>query len=371
MKWTEEVIFNDGDSYFADVLRSFYAANHSINVETYIFDRDSLGKQVLKALILAVQRGVKVRLLLDGFGCLEWNAENVQWLRDKGVEVEVFHPLPWYDSPSLAHSLAGVAGTWDKVKKRNHRKTIVVDKEIAYCGSLNVTGRHCRSVMGMDAFRDTAVRVRGPGLSALLNEFNWTWKMASYHTKLRPPKLAVKSSIVRANSSHSNRRKLYKDLFHRIMDAKHTVWITTAYFVPRVSLIYALRHAARNNVDIRILLPSKSDIGPFSKLTHNFYETLLKNKIRIFEYQPSTLHAKVCLVDDWLTVGSTNLNYRSLVFDYELDVVLSNPESIAAIKDQFKNDLKKSIEVNASKWHERAISDKIVEKILLPFKGWS
>lgn len=362
MKWTEEVVFNDGDSFFEDVFQSINAAKHSVDLETYIFNCDKLGKKMLKALILAVQRGVKVRLLLDGVGCYEWSYENIQWLKSKGLEVEVFHPL----------SFAGALTSWEKLKKRNHRKTILVDKEVAYCGSMNITGTHCRSIVGEEAFRDTAARVRGPGLRLLESEFNWTWKMASYQTQLTPPKRPVNpSTIVRANSSHFARRKLYKDLFYRIMGAKETVWIASAYFVPRMSLIYALRHAARNNIDIRILLPSKSDIGPFRRLTHNFYETMLKNKIRIFEYQPSTLHAKVCLVDDWLTIGSTNLNYRSFVYDYELDIVLSKPESLATIKEQFQFDFKRSKEVKASVWRQRALADRIAEKLVLPFKSWS
>lgn len=367
MKWTEEILFNDGDTFFADVLSSIDSAEHSIDFETYIFNRDRIGTKIIQALIKAVARGVKVRLLMDGIGSYDWSHEQVQKLKSYGLDVKVFHPLPWFNPDSASMLIK----SWEKLKRRNHRKSILIDHKMAYIGSFNVTDAHSKAASGKNAFRDTAVRVQGPCIEALEKEFQWTWTIADPTQTAEAPVPSKSPGVVRANSSRASRRKLYREFFDRILKAEDHVWLMTAYFVPRVSILYALREAAKRGVDIRILLPSKSDIGPLSKLAHSFYSTLLKNKIRIFEYQPSTLHAKVCLIDDWLVVGSTNLNYRSLVYDYELDIVLSKPETIAQVKEQFNDDFKHSKEIRASKWSQRGLADRFLETLVLPFKNWS
>ena len=367
--WDEEFIFTDGDLFFTDVLQSIQNAKRSIDVETYIFNRDQIGKDVLDALVQATSKGVQVRLLIDGIGCYDWTARDVQDLKEKGLSIRVFHPLPWHQSTSL--SLQKFVKNFSKLKRRNHRKCIIIDNQLAYCGSINITGNHCRSVMKEQAWRDTAVRLKGYGLVDLQSEFDWIWNISEPNLVSETPNEKINTSIVRANSSYQRRHWLFKDLFQRIIHAKKRVWIMTPYFVPRISFIYALRMATLHNVDVRILLPNKSDIGPLRRLAHTFYSKLLKHKIRIFEYQPSTLHGKVYLIDDWVTVGSTNLNYRSMVYDYELDVVLSKPDSLATIQQQFEQDFQKSEEIKAIKWRNRSLWERLLETLVLPFKNWS
>ena len=365
--WSKEELFTDGDAFFEDVIHSIDAARHCVDFETYIFNRDAIGERVLDSLIQAAGRGVKVRLLLDGVGSFDWTPNEVAEVRLKGIDVRIFHPLPWYQTASLYKFVK----SWEKMKRRDHRKCIIIDQKIAYVGSANVTGSHCKSVAGKEAFRDTCVKLEGKSIGILQREFNWTWESAPPMVVATPPCLSKGSNGVRANSSKLSRQWLFKDLFLRITRAQRRVWIMTPYFVPRLSLLYAFRAATRRGVDVRILLPRKSDVGPLRRLAHNFYSILLKHKVRIFEYCPTTLHGKICLIDDLLIIGSSNLNYRSLIYDYELDVVLTKTETIEQIEQHFKEDFKNSEEIQAAKWQARSIGDRVMEKLVLPFKNWS
>lgn len=365
--WSEETLFNDADLFFKDVLRSIESAKRCIDIETYIFNKDQIGTRILNGLIKAAARGIEVRLLMDGVGCYDWTPDEVMQLRSQGLAVKIFHPLPWYQADSAEKLIKSI----QKLERRDHRKCIIIDQEIAYCGSANITQVHSKHIMGKDAFRDTNVKVRGDNIKEIQKEFNWMWQTASPLSKEKPPVNLKEFSLVRANSSISRRKWIHKDLFRRISEAKSCVWIMTPYFVPRLSMLYAFRTATRNGVDVRILLPHKSDIGQLRRIAHSFYSTLLKHKVRIFEYTPSTLHGKVMLIDDWVTVGSTNFNYRSHIYDYELDVVLTHPKSIESIREDFIKDFSQSEEIKAAKWNSRSIFDRFMETLVLPFKNWS
>ncbi len=367
LAWSEETLFTDCDLFYEDVLNSINTAKHSIDLETYIFNKDKLGTKILNGLIQAASRGIAVRVLLDGVGCYDWTPEDIMQIREQNVSIKIFHPLPWYQADSAQKFIR----SWQKLERRNHRKCIIIDQETAYCGSANITEVHCRSAVGAEAFRDTCVRVKGDSLKDVQKEFNWIWSMASPLAKVKPPKVPTEKSLVRANSSTAARKWLFKDLFRRITTAQKRVWIMTPYFVPRLSLLYALRAATRNGIDVRILVPLKSDIGPFRRIAHTFYSTLLKHKVRIFEYKASTLHGKIILIDDWVTVGSANFNHRSHIYDYELNIVLKKPETLKEISQQFLADFDQSEEITAVKWNSRSIFDRVMEGIVLPFKNWS
>lgn len=365
--WSEEILFTDGDLFFEDVLQSINAAKQSVDLEVYIFNKDKVGTKILNGLIQAAARGIEVRILLDGVGCYDWTPEEIGEIRAKKVSIKIFHPLPWYQADSAEKFVK----SWEKIDRRNHRKCIIIDHETAYCGSANITDVHCRSTAGMEAFRDTCVKVNGEGIEQIQKEFDWIWKMASPLAKVKPPKVPTELSLVRANSSMAARKWLFKDLFRRITSAQDHVWIMTPYFVPRLSLLYALRTATRNGVDVRILVPRKSDIGPLRRIAHTFYSTLLKHKIRIFEYKASTLHGKIILIDNWVSLGSANFNHRSHIYDYELNLVLTHPKTLTDIRQQFIADFKQSEEINAAKWNSRSIFDRFMESLVLPFKNWS
>jgi cardiolipin synthase A/B len=183
----------------------------------------------------------------------------------------------------------------------------------------------------------------------------------------KPTKL---SGLVRLNNKLALRRKNYRDLLARIAAARERIWITNAYFVPRGGLLRALGAAAKAGVDVRILVPAKSDIIFMPWVAAAFYYGLLKSGVRVFEYQPAVLHAKTMLIDDWMTVGSSNLNSRSMFHDLEADVVLSTCESLRALEAAFERDLGQSKEVILADWLKRPILQRWLGRIALRAKRW-
>ena len=361
--WTEERLFFDGDEYFNDLFAGIARAQVSIELETYIFCADPLGRRVEEALSMAARRGVNVRLLVDGIGGLGWFDNQSQELMASAVKFRVYHPV--LISGFLKNRRRGTL--LSRLNRRDHRKICLIDaatvKAVAWVGSLNIAGSHCRSILGQDAWRDTGIRLRGEGLKDLLIAFNNAW--ARSHTadgkrrwreSLQISSFGAdrisgerpKSPIVRLNYTRRLRHKNAFQLRTRLRTARQRIWITTAYFAPTPNLVRRLTDAAKRGVDVRILVPRKSDVFFMPWVTTAHYAPLLVEKVRIFEYLPRFLHAKSIIVDDWVTVGTTNLNQRSLLYDFEVDIVIKNETSLRLIDEQFLKDLAQSEEVKVA-----------------------
>ena len=349
--WDEEAVFHEGDRFFDQLGRTMSQARQSIDLETYIFDRDRLGREVLGWLEDAARRGVRVRLLLDGFGCSTWNHADTEKLRESGIDTHFFHPLPWQCRSIWRIGLG-------KLNRRNHRKTCVIDGETAFLGGMNVSGRHSTKQAGAAAWRDTSVMVQGRDVRILSQAFEHSWSRARQFSRAL--------GAVRINVTRRQRRAANADLTQRVLRARHRVWVTNPYFLPDFSLIRALRFAAWAGTDVRLLFPRKNDVWGMRRLSQAFYFVLLSARVRIFEYQPSVLHAKIVLIDDWVKVGSSNLNGRSLLRDLEADVVLSKAESVRSIENRFLDDLGHSKEVDATRWIRRPW----FEKLMRLFRRW-
>ena len=353
--WHEERLFFDGDEYFNDIIEGIGRAQSTIELETYIFSVDPLGRRIEAALAEAAHRGVRVRLLVDGIGAVSWIDRQSEILTSSPAQVRVYHPV----------LIAGFfknrrRGTlFSRLNRRDHRKVCLVDENVAWVGSLNVSGSHCRSVYGHHAWRDTGVRIRGEALCDLLSAFNNAWARSntpdgkrrwreSFQVSSFGSRERQKSSLVRLNYTQRLRRRNSFQLRTRLQSARHRIWITTAYFAPSPSLVLRLTNAAKRGVDVRVLVPRKSDIFFMPWVTTTHYAPLLVEKVRIFEYLPRFLHAKSIIVDDWVTVGTTNLNQRSLLYDFEVDIVLKNTDALRLIDSQFLKDLEQSEEVKVA-----------------------
>lgn len=373
--WIEETIYHDGDRFFSELAQALSSARRTIDLETYIFDRDELGRQVLDALAAAVRRGVRVRLLLDGFGCAHWSTLDAEELERAGIETRFYHPLPWQNANysifrfmTPRRTMLGIS----KLNRRNHRKTCVIDGDLAFLGGMNVSARHLTRTAGSEAWRDTSVKVRGEALHQLTRAFEHAWT----HTKsaalrgIGDAKFPIRSKLLRLNLNRKMRRALYQDLIHHMLHAQKRIWITNPYFIPERAVIRALRFAGWAGIDVRVLLPKRNDIWGLKWAIKAFYYILLTARVRIYEYTPSILHAKVMIIDDWAMVGSSNLNHRSLLHDLEVDVILVRQESMRSLEQQFTRDLSQSIEIDAQSWRKRPWTGRLLERIALVFKRW-
>ncbi len=370
-EWEEETLFFDGDAFFAVLIRAISQAE-SVDFETYIYEHDELGRQIARALCDAASRGARVRLMIDGVGSASWTEHYLAPLAQAGVEVRIFHPLPWEVT-----SLKSWISLFRKVNRRNHRKVVIIDGRSAWVGSMNVSAYHVRSLRGPESWRDTGARVTGPPITRLQEGFEQAWRRAwtpgtrrrrrRLH-RLRAPENVRQGELVRLNYTRDLRRFAHREFLRRIVDAEHRIWITNPYLVPNKLLIQALSYAASKGVDVRLIVPRKPDILFMRWAASAFYNDLLKSGVRIFEYLPRVLHAKTFLIDDWVSVGSNNLNHRSLIHDLEVDVGLTHPESHRALERQFLMDIAESQEVQIGEWNGLSAPERWAGKLILYFK---
>ena len=393
----KEQLFFNGYDYFTALLDSIKKATDCVDLETYIFLQDSLGKKIIDALRHAAQKKVKVRLLIDGAGTPNWDRNISEQLEREGIQNRVFHPLPWR---SWQWSLAKINASFLRkfmyllfhFNSRNHRKTCIIDNKKVFIGSFNIRGDYFDAKQ-QETWRDTGICLHHVDLTAINNAFLSAWDHSSIKKRL---KLIFKifqgvinrkrrqlaecaelwqqqhdtDSIIRLNHTWQWRHFLYKNLLQKIQSAKKKIWITNAYFVPDNFLLRRLRTAAQRGLDVRILLPKNADIPFMPWASSFFYQNLLKSGVRIFEYLPKLLHAKTVIIDDWMLVGSSNLNHRSLLHDLEVDVNVQTEESKRALEAQFLNDLQSAEEILLTNWQKRPLWQKIIGRLVLYLKYW-
>jgi cardiolipin synthase A/B len=369
-----EKIFFDGSSYFDAVFRDVEKAKNTIDMEWYIFRIDDLGKKLLTLLEAKARQGVKIRLLVDGVGTTTWGGHYVNQLEKAGAETRIFHPFPWHlwhwsrsfvRVPSILKAIYLAL----KINFRDHRKTCIIDNSIIYIGSFNVDKCHLTKEKAGEGWRDTGVCLQGANISDLKKAFDAAWQHTHIQERIRQIFFDVKTNpIIRLNHNRHRRRLLYKNLLRRMRTCTNRIWITNAYFVPDNFLLKTLKDAAQSGVDVRILLPKKSDVRFMPWASATFYASLLKAGVRIFEYLPSILHAKTLIIDDWCCVGSSNLNHRSLLHDLEVDVNIRKTESKKLLEQQFLTDSANAKEVSPRSLRNRRFYQRIIGRLLLYVK---
>lgn len=370
-----ETVFTSGKPYFDYLIAAIDSARYSVDLETYIFSLDVTGKRVIQALAHAAQRGIQVRLLIDGAGSfVSWNHTTHENLVSQGVHVRIFHPFPWHPQNHGSHNPSfpdRMIHMLLNLNRRNHRKTCIIDKSIAFAGSMNIS--HCHVGQTPEqGWRDTAVQFSGIDLTPLIKAFEQAWSQTRFYqfSKKKEQEKPLGNRIIRLNDTWRNRKAMAKSLQSRLKHAQTKIWVTSAYFVPDHITLRRLIIAARRGVDVRILVPHTSDVFYMPWISTSFYPALVKYGVKIYEYHPKMLHAKTIVIDDWVIVGSSNLNHRSLLHDLEIDICLQKAISRQIIETQFLEDLKESHAIDknnlyAKPWYKRAIGF-----VLSQFRHW-
>ena len=377
--WDTETIFHTGEAYFSSLLHDISQAKKSIDLESYIFTLSTIGKEILTELEKAAQRGVRVRILVDGIGSNDWSLQVIHDLNSINIHSRIYRPLPWIGSRfgvlaffSYLFRIQAFFKILGRLNRRNHRKVCIIDQEIAYLGGMNVSEHHLKRYMGKRTWRDTSLRVTGRDVEKLQDAFHHSWedRRPLSHRFWRGRKKFSQNSLIRLNNTRERRRKNRFELIDKILSSQQRVWITTPYFVPDLALIRALKSAARAGRDVRILLPHRSDIQLMSWANRAFYPVLLSSGVRIFEYLPTILHAKVVMIDQWMTLGSSNRNHRSLLHDLEVDVIITQKQSQDSLLNQFEKDLSVSEEMTLEKWKQRPLISRVLDRFILYLKYW-
>jgi cardiolipin synthase len=326
----------DGPCAYDVMTEVIAAASRWIHFENYIIRPDPAGWRFAEALARRAREGVHVRVLYDALGC--WNTPRRYWrfLRDAGVEVRAFRPLSPVD---LVANFS-----------RNHRKLVVADGSRAVMGGLCI-GCEWTGEEAADGhpWRDTAVEIAGPAAAVLDQAFARTWEIAGGtlpHEDVAGRVTPQGQAEVRVIGGEPGRERTYRVIELLAAGSINRLWITDAYLVAPPRLFQALRDAARDGVDVRLLVPGSSDVPLVRNLSRIGYRDLLRSGVRIFEWDGPMLHAKTSVADGrWSRVGSSNLNPSSLVGNYELDVLIEDAALADSMERQFRLDVARSREV--------------------------
>lgn len=372
---TETILIDD--AYFTLLLTDIKSAKQSIDIEMYIFNDDAAGKILSDALCEAANRGVKIRVMVDGVGTLDWGNETTKKMEKCGILTKVYHPVPWilshwhYEAHAPNSVISKFVHLLKKVNSRNHRKCCVIDNRIVYVGSANITEHLLHDQDKNEIWRETSVRITGVKTDLLLYSFEKAWRGLGFKKMPKPDLASInRDAIFRLNYTRKARRVYYANLLENISYAKKRVWVTNSYFVPESRLLKKLIAASRRGIDVRILLPNLSDVFIESLASKTFYSILLKNKVTIYEYLPSILHAKSLMIDDWYLVGSSNLNYRSLRHDLEIDVNIQSVEAKLQLENQFEVDVKNSRKMNIEDVKAQPVYLYLLGRVILFFRHW-
>jgi len=354
--WDREEVILEGDDWFARLLAGIARARRSIDVELYILNPDATGRDLVAALRAAGERGVQVRLLVDGIGSSDFIWTVVPDLFRAPVIVRVYHPAPGQVlSPVFRHGsrVANLLRLLPRINRRDHRKLVIIDGAEAFVGSFNI-GDFIRASRHRDFWREGGAVVAGAAIVELGLAFEDSWDRSWRFHRQRLPMLrlwprrfrrAPVSGLVVLNHRMVLRRTWWRDLCQRIDGARGRIWIVAAYFVPHARLIHALAAAARRGVEVRLLMSERSDVRFMPWVAAAFWHGLLAAGVQVGIYQPGILHAKAVCIDGWLRLGSSNLNHRSLLHDLEVDVVLRTQESMATFEAAFREGLGRSVPV--------------------------
>lgn len=341
-------VFVEGDVLYDAMLRDIGRAEHSVRFESYILTSDAVGRVFVDALSGCATRGVNVWLRADHAGSWrELKRGDVDRMRAAGVRFEWSRPWSWRHPFTL--------------NRRNHRKLLAVDGAIAYVGGFNLHVPSSQRAYGPRRWRDTHVRFLGEPAAAATVVFD---HYRDVPPDWMPPRTA--SPWLLPNRSKACRHRLRCVLHDALRAAQSRVWATTPYFVPDSLTQRLLCHAALHGADVRLLVPGKSDVPLAQWAARAAYSRLLSHGVRIYEYAPRVLHAKTLLVDaHWATVGTANLDYRSLFVNDELNLVDEGGELNSMLAPIFLDDLREADEVLAMQWSQRPWPRRVAEAV-----GW-
>lgn len=361
----------DGPATYASMFAAINAARDTVNLETYILEPDEIGQSLVDALLVKQLTGVQVNLIYDSVGSLSTPKEFFQPLVDAGAHVLEYNPI----NPLKARK------DWT-LNERDHRKLLVVDGKIAYVGGINISsvyssgsfgGSFARSKKAQHTqdgptWRDTHLRIEGPVTAEFQKLFMATWekqKGEKLSGREYFPQLSNKGpEVMRAigSSPGDPYSLMYVTLISAINSAESQVYLTNAYFLPDPQLLAALKDAAARGVDVRLLLPGKSDSDLVLYASRSFYQELLVSGIKIYERQDALLHSKTAMIDGvWSTVGSTNLDWRSRLNNQEIDAVILGQDFGSRMQAMFDQDLQASRQITRDDWEHRSLLMRLKE----------
>jgi cardiolipin synthase len=355
-------VLRNGTEIFPSMLSAIRVAKRTINLEFYIYWDGEVGRQFAEALAERARAGVQVKVILDAVGSAQMSSSLIEFMARNGIDLEWYHPLRWY--------------TLSRVNHRTHRKLLIVDGEIGFSGGVGIADTWLGDADSKDHWRETMIRVEGPVVTQMQFAFMDNWVKSrgelltglSYFPQIGPRGNHITQVIKSSPSEGSSTVKLLYII--SIVSATQSIYINNAYFLPDPDTTRALEGAVRRGVDVRVIVPGEHADVPIARQASRLaYEFLLRRGIRIFEYQPTMMHAKTMVVDGiWTTIGSSNFDDRSFRLNDEVNVNVYDEAIASQVEKMFMDDMAKSVEITPRKWLRRPFFDRFKEGFAGVFK---
>jgi cardiolipin synthase len=354
----------NGDEIFPAMLDAIRSAEHTVDMMTFVYWQGEIARQFAQALAERARDGVRVRVLLDGFGSRLIEKDQLALMERAGAEVA------WFRRPRRLSPF--------KQNHRCHRKVLLVDEEVAFTGGVGIAEEWCGDARGPHEWRDTHLQVRGPAVDGLAAAFAQNWA-ESHDTlfdardrfvELSPAGEAV-VQVVRGSASLGWQDM--QTLLRVVLEsAQERIRLTTAYFAPDAYFVGLLCAAARRGVQVEILLPGPHIDKRVCQLAgQQHYAELLACGVRIWQYQPTMIHAKVVTMDGAASlIGSTNFNRRSMDHDEEVMLAVLDAELTARLDGHFEADLRAAERIRDGRWRRRPVLQRIKEGAVRPIRRY-
>ncbi len=352
-------LLKDGVEVFPAMLSAIRQAEHEILLEMYWFADDRLGRRFAEALSERAQAGLKVLIIYDAFGSLKSSAAHWEGLRQAGCQIYEYHPF----FPLRLKRLG----------LRDHRKLLVIDGRHGFTGGLNLGNQWAPEEEGGGGWRDDALSIEGPVVGQMREIFLHTWERRGRrwfrnHPSPRPlnrPRLRLLANHFRA------RRSIRNAYIIAFQEALRSICVSNAYFLPDRLLRRSLINAAKRGVHVRILLPGRSDVRLVQLAGQHLYSRLLKAGVEIYHYTGRNLHSKSAVVDRrWSTLGSFNLDYRSWLYNLEINVAIEDRYIGRQMEARFEEDLGRAEQVKLEPWRCRSWWIKMMEWFAWKLRRW-
>ena len=351
-----------GQELYPAMAEAIENAKHSVHLETYIFGGDDTGRAFSELLAKRARAGVRVRLIYDSVGSIDMDAALETRMRNAGVQILEYHPVaPW--RPRWA---------WNR---RDHRKLLVCDGRVGFVGGMNLTDDNAPANVGGGDWRDAHVRVSGPAAYDLDRLFREVWftQTGRWFESAGDPAAALGTSRVKIAANHELMRRfvIREGYVNALRAAREEVSIANAYFIPGWRIRRELAQAARRGVRVRVMTPGRSDVPSARWAMRAKYDSLLSRGVRLFEWQGPMMHAKAVVVDrHWCSVGTFNLDHRSLQHNLEVNLNILDRSFSAKLADGFERGLAGSLEITLADWRRRPWQERLRERLWSSFDSF-
>ncbi len=365
---TKAALLKDGGQVFPAMLAAIASARSTICFETYIIRDDNTGTRFAEALMERARGGVEVNLIFDGWGA-QMSQGFLTRLQQAGVRWMNFQPV---------NVLGPIGKAIARLKRRNHRKALIVDGRIGFTGGLNISDDYAAVADGGAGWRDTHVRLEGPPAADLERLFLQTWQRyrgapidpARYQQ--RPPRGAGGPGVrILGNEFRADRKHIREAYTTAMRGAQRTIHLTHAYFLPPSKLLKVMTSAARRGVRVAVILAAATDVRIVLWGARGLYQKLLRAGVEVYEWEGRILHAKTAVVDArWATVGSANLDSLSLRQNLEVNAVFDDPAFAEAVERMFEQDLKSCRKITRAWLDDRPLFEQFLSWVAYQLRRW-